>query len=317
MSTFTRLTLNPSSTEEWLKARARNLNSTDVAALFGLSPYQTLFELWHRKKNEEVQSIEPTERMLWGNRLEAAIAEGIALDKNWDISPMKQYIFIPELRIGSSFDYSIDGFTKHDGSLVKASGILEIKNVDAIQFREKWTVNDDGTFEVPAHIETQAQMQMLVSGRKTCMIGALVGGNQVVVEKRVADPEIHKAILIKAKEFWDSIEAGTPPAPDFRQDAEFVAKLYSHAEPGKVIDASEQIEALCSRYTMLSDEIKNLTAERDAAKAEMLTLIGEAEKVVGGSYTISAGIVGPAHVEYDREAYRSFRVFKKKQQKKG
>ena len=51
-------TITPSSKQDWLKARTEDITSTEVSALFGISPYTTAFELWHRKHDGfEVEKI--------------------------------------------------------------------------------------------------------------------------------------------------------------------------------------------------------------------------------------------------------------------
>jgi predicted phage-related endonuclease len=66
--------ITPDSQDHWLQLRTQDVTSTESAALFGMSPYVTQFELWHRKKSGEQPEFKTNERMRWGNRLEAAIA---------------------------------------------------------------------------------------------------------------------------------------------------------------------------------------------------------------------------------------------------
>jgi len=73
---------------QWLTERAKDVTSTEVSALFGLSPYLTEFELFHQKRDAVVVKIEPNERMKWGNRLESAIAQGAAEDMGWNIAKL-------------------------------------------------------------------------------------------------------------------------------------------------------------------------------------------------------------------------------------
>lgn len=292
----------PKDEKHWHELRARDVTSTDVAALFGVSPYLTLFELWHRKRDKMVVEIEPTERMKWGNRLQDAIATGIAEDQGWKIRRMDEYVRDPALKMGSSFDYAIWD-----------TGILEIKNVDALAFKEGWVVEGD-ELEAPPHIELQVQHQLAVSGRAFAWIGALVGGNRVVLIKREPDEKIITAIQETVAGFWESIDLGRVPQPDFSRDADFIARLYGYAEPGKVFDASTDasIASLAMRYRDLGQQVRELEKARDAAKAEILTRIGDAEKVKGADFTITANLVGPAKVEYERAGYRAFRVNWKK-----
>jgi putative phage-type endonuclease len=293
-----RITLTPKDKTDWLSMRAKDATSTDIAALFNLSPYATIFETWHRKKDGTIITIEENERMAWGNRLEAAIAHGVAEDNNWIVSPMKNYMRLPAHRIGSSFDFSIGD-----------DGILEIKNVDSLAYKNSWIENDDGTIEAPHHIELQVQTQLLVSGRKYAYIAALVGGNTVKLIYRDADFGIHAAILKKAKEFWESIDKNEEPRPDFERDFETIKSLYNQAAHGKIINADQRITELSEEYRVWSDQSKKINTKLEAIKGELLTLIGDSEKVIGSNFTISAGIVAESQVSYTRKSYRNLRLF--------
>ncbi len=288
------------SREKWLALRSHNLNSTDISALFGCSPYLTVFELWNRRAHGDVVSIEETERMKWGSRLESVIAEGVAQDKGWNVAPFKDYMQIPSLRLGSSFDYIIEGV-----------GLMEIKNVDGQQFREKWI--DDDVIEAPPHIEFQVQHQMLVSGIETTWIVAFVGGNTVVVTERKYNPKIGEAIIKKAAEFWKSIDENTPPVPDFEKDAEYIIALHNYADPGKLMKATDDISFMAKEYRTFSEKIKELEKQKEIIKAKILQEINDVEKVVGDQFSISAGMIGPAEVSYKREGYRTFKVNWKKE----
>ena len=45
-------------TESWLQERMKDITSTEVSALYGLSPYLTEYELFHTKKDGVVVRIE-------------------------------------------------------------------------------------------------------------------------------------------------------------------------------------------------------------------------------------------------------------------
>lgn len=297
-------TVKPDNKEQWLRLRAGNINSTEMPALFGLSPYMTKFELWHKIKNKDVTSIEDNERMFWGRKLQDSIAEGLT-DKLGlkDVRKMDEYIYDDQTRIGSSFDFAIGD-----------DGILEIKNVDSLVFKNDWVENDDGSYDAPHHIEIQVQHQLAVSGRKYAIIGVLVGGNNLVTIKRERDEFIIREIGNRAQEFFSSIDNGVEPAPDFERDAAYIKTLYHHAEPGSVLDATgdPELMALAIRYRELSDSEKVIKTEKDAVKAQMILMCGSAEKVFGNGFSISAGVVGPAQVSYVREGYRNFRIFWRK-----
>lgn len=313
--------INPTNKEHWLKCRALDITSTEVSALFGISPYMTEFELWHNKKNGNIVSIEENERMKWGNALQDAIANEIAKEQNWNVRRMNEYIRNTSIRAGSSFDFSIEPEgTWKVGDLPtddpKTPGLLEIKNVDSLQFKNGWIEDEDGNLEAPLHIEIQVQHQLMVSGRTFAYIGALVGGNNLKLIKREYNPVIGNKIREKIIIFWESIASNTPPSPDFNKDAEFISKLYGFAEPNKTVDMStnQKFISLATEHTALGKQAKEIEEKRDALKAEMLTMIGDAEKVIGDGFTISAGIIGECPISYVRKAYRMFRASWRKQE---
>lgn len=275
----------PKDQADWLAMRKADVTSTESAALFGMSPYTTHFELWHAKKNGVAREFKVNERMQWGNRLEAAIAHGIAEEQGWEIKPLKEYMRIPDARMGSSFDFVITNLP--DGPVH-----LEIKNVDYLAFRDGWIEHDDGTIEAPEHIEMQVQHQMAVSGFRRSFIGAFIAGNRGVVIERERDEAVIAAIKAKVAEFWRTVDAGEEPLPVMPGDAEAVIRLNQYAKPGKILDASgdANIAALVLEYKEAAKAEANAAEDKEVAKAKLFEAIGDAEKVLLEGWTISAGI---------------------------
>ncbi len=310
----------------WLELRAQDLTSTDVAALFNVSPYLTYFDLWHRKHDQATVPFQMNDRVKWGSRMEAVIATGIAEDQGWMVRPMKEYIRLDGLRLGSSFDFCILGGldvpTEDAPIVVTADGtpylfpvsLLEIKAVDWLQHKQKWIVHEDGEIEAPLHIELQVQHQMLVSGVPRAKLGVMIGGNQVQLLTREAIPDYQQMILQKAAAFWQSVDDHVEPSPDFPEDLDTVKRLYGYGDPGKYLEASDdaEIRALCEDYVAAAAAVKEAEALKDTAKGKLLMAIGECSKVTCGLFTISAGMVAEAEVAYTRAPYRNFRVTQRK-----
>ena len=312
------ITIHPKDKQEWLEARLQDITSTEVSALFGISPYLTEFELWYQKKEKNIVELDGNERMKWGNLLESAIANGIAKEQGWKIRPMKEYIREDSLRCGSSFDFCIEGpatnsqadiFIKKaglDSSKAWAKGILEIKNVDSLVFKNTW---EDG--EPPLHIQLQVQHQLLVSGFSYAYVGALIGGNNLHLIKQERNEKVIEGIKKRVAKFWESIDNNIPPEPNFSTDSEFIASLYGYAEPGKFKDLTEDEEAikLIQEYKEVTDQAKIADKKKKELKAKLLTIIDDAEKAIGNGFSISAGLIAPTWVEaYERKGFRNFRV---------
>lgn len=285
-SVVVRETLHHETETEWLAARRRDVTSTETAALFGMSPYMTAFELWHAKKGQQALPFEVNDRMRWGNRLEAAIAAGIAEERGWQIAPMKSYMRLPDERIGSSFDFVI---LNHQSG---KPAHLEIKNVDFLAFRDKW-LNDSDYPEAPEHIEIQVQHQMMVSGFALSYIGVLVGGNEGHIIERERDERVIAAMRARIAQFWRSIDANEEPDPVMPADAAAVIRLNQYAEPGTIFDAAgdAEIETLVANYRAASDAESRAKEDKEVAKAELFARIGDCEKVLGAGWTMNASMI--------------------------
>lgn len=305
--------ITPANETHWLSLRTQDVTSTESAALFGMSPYVTHFDLWHRKRSGVVPEFKTNDRMKWGNRLESAIAHGIAEEQGWEIRPMKEYMRDPDARIGSSFDFLITNL----GEPVH----LEIKNVDSLAFKQGWIEHDDGTLEAPEHIEMQVQHQMAVSGFNRAYIGAFVGGNRGVVIERHRDEDVIRAIRHRVAEFWRTVDAGQEPEPVMPDDAKALIRLHQYAEPGKVLDASgdAEIARLVDEYRTAKALAENANEDAEVCKAKLLEAIGDAERVIGTGWKISASMIAdtpPTVITADmagqtyggRKGYRNMRI---------
>jgi putative phage-type endonuclease len=320
-------TFHPATKEEWLELRHKYVSSTEASALFGLSPYTTKFELFHVKRDPKPSKFEASERMKWGLRMEEAIARAIADEYGVKVRKLNAYVSKEETGLGASFDYEIVGIKDDANPEDKVlqemyrdlgPGILEIKNVDWLVWKRSWAT-DEGSMEAPAHIEVQVQAQLHTIERSWAAIGVLVGGNSLRLLVRERDPVVGENLDRASALFWREVKANRPPPVMMPQDAELVAYLYNYAEPGKVLDAqgdSEEAQKIASLVRDYHDQgILKSAAEnkQKAIKAELLTLIGDAERVVcPDGYSISAGVVAEAVIPaYTRKAYRNVRISKK------
>lgn len=322
-----RISITPENESAWHLLRTQDVTSTESAALFGMSPYATEFELFHRKREGAVVEIDQTGRMFWGAMLQNTIAKGIAQLYGVKVRRVNAYMRLPS-RMGSSFDFEIIGVVDEQGEGIGFSGDnllrdmyrsfgvgnLEIKNVDSLVFREQWAVNDDKSIEAPDHIEVQVQHQLHVSGRAWAAIGVLVGGNAPKILIRHRDLEVGQSIESKVRAFWQRVEANDPPPPEFPEDAAFLCKLHGYAEPGKIFDGrgNADLATLARDYQQASVSEKQAKEDKEVAKAKMLAIIGDAEKALIDGFNLSAGLVGPTRIEYARAGYRTFRCAEKK-----
>lgn len=299
---------------QWLELRAANINSTDTAALFGLSPYTTELELYHQKKEGVVVRIDDNDRMLAGRCLEAGIAEMVSHKLACSVAPYKNYVRDTEARIGSSFDFVITSGEYKDW-------ILEIKNVDYLVYRDKWSED-----EAPEHIEVQVQHQLELTQRPGALIAALVGGNDLKLIMRERNARAGAGIRKRIERFWRDVEAGNEPEIDYQRDADFLIEQRRYSDASKSYDATQDthVKNLLLQYQSFKDAIKTLESKAKAVKAEVLTQVDDAAKVYadgayvncsmrkdtpGKSLLITEDMVGQEiQLSQPRKGFRDFRV---------
>lgn len=310
-------TIKITSREQWLSERAKDVTSTEVSALFGLSPYLTEFELFHQKRDGVIVTLEETQRLKWGQRLESAIAYGAADDMGWQIAKMDVYIRDQAARMGSSFDFEI--LSSSDGP-----GILEVKNVDRLAYRQNWLDDGQGNIEAPEHIELQCQHQMAVTSRSWCALVALVGGNEQKIVLRNRDDAIGAKLRDKVIAFWERVQTGQAPTPDYNRDAEYIIKR-SRANENEDLQADEGLAELIRLYQFAARECADIEKIKEKRKAEIIDRIGTASRVFTEFGTLACGqvqdapevVITPDMVGQSiggRKGYRSFRFNSKKGQ---
>lgn len=303
----------PENEEHWLQLRSEDVTSTEVAALFDLSPYMTVMELHYLKSGKKALDFEETNRIKWGRRLEAVIAKGVADDLKLDIRKVNRYMRHSDVpRMGSSFDFEIVNNER-------GPGILEIKNVDGFIYRQSWQDN-----EAPEHIEIQVQHQLEVADREWAMICPLVGGNEAKPFIRMRDRAVGEAIRNAVSEFWRMVDAGEEPKPDYERDAEFIISLHQ-AAGDQVLNTQDQTLAdLLKMYKEAGAAESAAEKHKQAIKAQILDLVGDSySKVLCSNFTLSCGFtseVPPTVITPDmvgqtyggRKGFRNFRVTEKK-----
>lgn len=306
----------PHTTDEaWLALRRTAVNSTESPALFGLSPYATTYEVWHRKRGTLPDDFGDNDRMQAGRHIEPAIASLVAERYGVVVEPFKDYALDREARMGSSFDFRIVGHAELSYSELArlfrehGPGILECKNVDFLAHRDRWTED-----ECPDHIEIQLQHQLELADLEWGAIAALVGGNTLWLYVRMRDRAVGRGLRKRIAEFWKSQDDNAEPDPVMPDDAEAVISMYQYADPDAVFSAlnDDVFAAKMLEYKRLGEEIKERQKQFETIKAETLMIVGSASRVVTDVGNICLTQVKPCHVEYDREGYRMFRFTPKK-----
>lgn len=256
-----------STEEEWHSIRARHVGSSECAALFGLSRWCTRFTLWHAKSRGEVLSSPDNDRMDAGRRLEAAIAAWVADVRGWSVEKCGVYLTSPTVEgMGSSLDFYI-----HDAE--RGPGILEIKNVDWLQWKEHWTPT-----RIPQDIAVQVQHQYACTGFTHGAVGCLVGGNDLRIYQTAPDPDAMAAIERTVAGFWSDVKAGRQPSPiGTAVEADFLRRLYPDVDPDEQMAVDDPDLAETARLMRWAEE-QRLINDRtvSSCRAKVAAVMGPA-----------------------------------------
>lgn len=302
----------------WHKLRKPDITATAAATLFGVSPYMTPFDMFHRMRGTVEVIFSENERMTWGKRLQNAIAQGVCEDAGWEIVDRHPFLYARSKLFpgcGASPDYLIRDPARPDLGI----GCLEIKNVDLFVAKDDWT--DE---EAPPHIEFQAQHQMMVTGLRWNVIAGLVGGNTVKQFVRERDPEVIAELAARCEDMHRRVRENDPPAPDYLADYETIRAIYRNATPAKSfnIDLPDpdsdldpaKLQSLISRKYDADIAAKLAKEDATRASAELLDFIKDTETIFGAGWKVSATTTHKEAytVEYKPTSYRNLRISKPK-----
>lgn len=278
---------------EWLELRKRNINSSEVAALFGHSTYTTAYEVWNIKAGELDDQFVMNDRVEAGQFLEPSIAAWAAHKLGCEAGPFKDYYELPELRIGASFDWEITQWDNMPPQLdgCTGPGIMEVKNVDYLQFKgsfkngysdRKWNDDDPDNILMPLHIELQVQDQLMVSGRTWAVIAVLVGGNDLKFVFRKRREDIIQKLFAGIAAFWKSIDENICPDPDFARDYDTLRALYAVPDPREALADEVLDEAMDAVAVASAAGAEKRAAEKreKEAKTRVMAVMKAAEMAV-------------------------------------
>jgi putative phage-type endonuclease len=253
---------------EWHAARLRGVGASEIAAVVGLSPWESAWSLWHRKAGLVGPAAE-TDLMLAGNDFEPAIADRYALRHpeetvtrtgSWRSTARPWQLANP--------DRLIDGHTP-----------LEVK---FSPFGDGW--GEDGTDEIPIYYRCQVLWQMDVLDVDHGVLFAWVSGTYREYRlKRDGDAVDDIALLRAAAEtFWASLPTaenpdGTPPALD---DSDHTLRVVREMAPG--VEDREQIvpAALAADWRAARVDLDQAERRKRLLDTRLLFAMGTARRAV-------------------------------------
>jgi putative phage-type endonuclease len=187
----------------WLAERGTGIGASDIAAVLGISPWDSPFSYYWRR--QLATDVEVNEAMEWGLRHERTIAEKfVEQHPEFVVQPGGLYRH-PEHRWM---------LATPDGLITAVAGTdpVAVMQIKTTHSWEGWGA--PGTGQIPTHYAAQVQQEMTVMGVRRAWLPVLAGGNsyrEYVVDWDPADAD---TITAAGTDFMARLEAGTPPDVD-------------------------------------------------------------------------------------------------------
>lgn len=260
---------------EWHEARANGIGGSEIAAVVGLSPWESAYSLWLKKKGL-IPSEQTGAHLAWGNRLEPVIREHFT-----SLHPeLCDYVD------GGTFAHpnlpwqiaNPDGLLHGEGCAgpTPPTALLEVKTS---RFGDGF--GPSGSDEIPIQYRCQVQWYLDVLDLPTAYVAVLIGGNEYREYRIEADREDQAALREAGAAFWASLATDHEPPVDC-SFATYEAIRARHPE----IDG-EDVEinpALYGSYVLTKADAESAADAHRQVKSELLKAIGTARRaLVGGT----------------------------------
>jgi len=253
----------------WHELRAKNIGGSDIAALFGLSPYSSRWQLWMEKSGKmPPEDLSDNKAVQAGKFLESGIANWAAHRWGMTIEKVNHYFTVDSCPgMGASFDY-----ITHDHAP------MEIK-WSARGYG--WNYSGEEILEAPENYLLQVQHQLACTSSDHAWLVALIDDEP----RRMKVPRndnIIDAIKHEITTFWQSIADGIEPPLDYVTDAAALTRLVGEL-PKSDITLDDSDALLFMDYKVAKKNEKLAIQRADEAKAKILEKVREKLALVNTS----------------------------------
>lgn len=256
-------------TPDWHAARANGIGGSEIAAVLGLSPYESRFSLWHRKKGL-ITPVEESPQMYWGKKHEPTICEEFALQHpEAGVVPAPTYAAAERLWQIANPDRLLVG---QEPGATRPTALLEAKTA---RDDEGW--GEEGTDQIPVWYRAQCVWYLDVLQVQHCYVAVLIAGSEYREYVVDYDPADAERMRNAAAEFMRTLAADErPPIDGHSATYQAIREL-----PDGLDDIDVEIPTLLrDRFHAAQDAAWAAEDELTACKGELLDAIGSGRRAV-------------------------------------
>lgn len=254
--------------DAWHAARANGIGGSEIAAVLGLSPHESRFSLWHRKKGL-IGPVEESPQMRWGKKHEPTICDEFAeLHPEFIVHGSPTFACGEQIANPDRLLYAPDD----DPDRAEPVALLEAKTA---YDDEGW--GEEGTDQIPVWYRAQCLWYLDVLGVDRCHVAVLIGLSdyrEYVVEY---DPTEAQLLREAGARFMNDL------ARDVRPDIDGHSATYQAIR--EIPDGLDPVDVeiptlLRDRFHAAQDAAWAAEDELTACKGELLDWIGTGQRAV-------------------------------------
>lgn len=252
--------------DEWLKMRTFGIGGTDIATLMGANKYQTVFEAWQYKLQDQPEEND-SEIMWWGQQTEALTTARFETKTG-----------LQTRRAGTYASKTHPHHVINVDRLTSDGGVLEIKDHESLSDAGKTVLKGN----ITAHAWNQLQWAMHVTGRSHGWFAAKVGKQSIVLGPFERDDEHIAKQKARADWLWGFVQSGEVPPLDYETvtaeevalrfpqviDPEAMVEVTEQPIPDLVLDDLERLRILKEQGSVITDEQKQIETRLKAVIGE-------------------------------------------------
>lgn len=245
-------------TEAQRTRRKTKIGASDMAAVLGLDPWRSAYDVW-LEKTADLEDLKENAAMQAGSLFEDGVL-------NWAGEQLGRKLIRNQYRTleGTPLASNCDAIVDPEGTPLEAKTTGLFGPVLG-----EW--GEDGSDHVPDRYIIQTHVQMLCTGSKLCHLAAFIGGRGFAMFELHFNHQVADIILEQAQSFWQRVHEVDPP-DDSKPNLEVLKRI--RRRPQTIADIDPDLAA---SYLDATERLKQAEKEREQAQAALLAAMGDAE----------------------------------------
>jgi putative phage-type endonuclease len=271
-------------TDKQRAERIKGIGSSDAAAVLGVSPFSTPYEIWMEKTGRS-KGFEGNQATRRGDYLEPVIRQMVSDEIGRPVLEPTQTFVRGILRA------NLDGMVDQCRA---GSVVVECKSS---VFGSGW--GTPGTDDIPIHVMIQVQHQMLCAESDDCIVARLGPSMWPDIYPVRFDADLANLIETASIEFWHN-HVLADVAPEITQTSDELISAMGRVRRTKGGTVRVNPD-LCRQYVEASEEVKAAEAKKQLARAKIMAEIGDhADFEADGFKTSLTWVSGRTTVDSDK-----------------